>query len=78
MLRPERIRLSRNRVQKGSLAATVSDITFLGNNVHVATETAAGEALAVRLPFGHEAITGLSRGEQVHLDFDPDAAHVFC
>ncbi|MEF0941723.1 MULTISPECIES: ABC transporter ATP-binding protein [unclassified Rhizobium] len=78
MLRPERIRLSRNRVQKGSLAATVSDITFLGNNVHVATETAGGEALAVRLPFGHEAITGLSRGEQVHLDFDPDAAHVFC
>ncbi|MBB5574928.1 MULTISPECIES: ABC transporter ATP-binding protein [Rhizobium] len=78
MLRPERIRLSRNQVQKGSLAATVSDITFLGNNVHVATETTAGEALAVRLPFGHEAITGLSRGEQVHLDFDPDAAHVFC
>ncbi|MGZ2486752.1 putative spermidine/putrescine transport system ATP-binding protein [Rhizobium pisi] len=77
MLRPERIRLSRAPAGTG-LAATVSDITFLGNNIHVATETAAGEALAVRLPFGHEAITGLSRGDTVHLDFDPSAAHVFC
>jgi len=78
MLRPERIRLSRNQGAPKSLTATVSDITFLGNNIHVSTETAAGEALAVRLPFGHEAITGLSRGDRVHLDFDPGAAHVFC
>ncbi|MGO4568594.1 ABC transporter ATP-binding protein [Rhizobium sp. 2YAF20] len=78
MLRPERIRLSRNGGASKGLAATVSDITFLGNNVHVSTETAAGEALAVRLPFGHEAIIGLSRGDRVHLDFDPGAAHVFC
>ncbi|MBB2683734.1 UNVERIFIED_ORG: hypothetical protein GGD47_001309 [Rhizobium etli] len=60
------------------LAATVSDITFLGNNIHVSTETATGEALSVRLPFGHEAIAGLNRGDIVHLDFDPGAAHVFC
>lgn len=78
MLRPERIRLSRGQAATGGLAATVSDITFLGNNIHVATETAAGETLAVRLPFGHEAITGLSRGDRVQLDFDPGAAHVFC
>ncbi|MBX5187677.1 ABC transporter ATP-binding protein [Rhizobium sp. NZLR3b] len=77
MLRPERIRLSRAQAGAG-LAATVSDITFLGNNIHVSTETARGEALAVRLPFGHEAITGLSRGDTVHLEFDPGAAHVFC
>jgi len=77
MLRPERIRLSRAHAGVG-LAATVSDITFLGNNIHVSTEMANGEALAVRLPFGHEAITGLSRGDTVNLDFDPGAAHVFC
>ncbi|ANL42769.1 MULTISPECIES: ABC transporter ATP-binding protein [Rhizobium] len=78
MLRPERIRLSRARAAGAGLAATVSDITFLGNNIHVSTETATGEALSVRLPFGHEAIAGLNRGDIVHLDFDPGAAHVFC
>ncbi|AGS24156.1 ABC transporter ATP-binding protein [Rhizobium etli] len=78
MLRPERIRLSRARAAGAGFAATVSDITFLGNNIHVSTETATGEALSVRLPFGHEAIAGLNRGDIVHLDFDPGAAHVFC
>jgi putative spermidine/putrescine transport system ATP-binding protein len=78
MLRPERIRLSRAQAAEAGLAATVSDITCLGNNIHVSTETATGEALAVRLPFGHEAIAGLSRGDIVHLNFDPGAAHVFC
>ncbi|MFT4000890.1 MAG: ABC transporter ATP-binding protein [Rhizobium sp.] len=79
MLRPERLQLSRN--QAGSPAgfqATVSDITFLGNNVHVVAHTGAGELLAVRLPFGHEAIAGLNRGDLVHLAFDPASAQVFC
>ncbi|SCW62522.1 putative spermidine/putrescine transport system ATP-binding protein [Rhizobium mongolense subsp. loessense] len=77
MLRPERIRLSRHDGGNG-LSATVRDITFLGNNIHVATATAAGDALSVRLPFGHEAIAGLNPGDRVHLEFDPGAAHVFC
>ncbi|TCU40850.1 TOBE domain-containing protein [Rhizobium azibense] len=77
MLGPERIRLSRHD-GSGGLSATVRDITFLGNNIHVATATAAGEALSVRLPFGHEAMAGLSPGDRVHLAFDPGAAHVFC
>jgi putative spermidine/putrescine transport system ATP-binding protein len=62
----------------GSLAVTVNDIRFLGNNVHVATRTARGDALAVRLPFGHEAISSLRRGDTVWLGFDPTSAHVFC
>ena len=78
MLRPERIRLGHGNSEGKGLSATVSDITFLGNNVHVATQTATGEALSVRLPFGHEAISQLSRGDSVHLEFDPGAAHVFC
>jgi putative spermidine/putrescine transport system ATP-binding protein len=78
MLRPERIRLGRKAGVSKGLSATVNDITFLGNNVHVTTRIAAGETLSVRLPFGHEAISGLSRGDNVHLEFDPDAAHVFC
>ncbi|MNL33597.1 TOBE domain protein [compost metagenome] len=79
MLRPERLQLSRNR--PGSYAgfqATVSDITFLGNNVHVVAHTGSGEPFAVRLPFGHEAISGLNRGDLVHLAFDPASAQVFC
>ncbi|QRM57524.1 ABC transporter ATP-binding protein [Sinorhizobium sp. BG8] len=79
MLRPERIRLSQGVGSTGTgFHAMVNDITFLGNNVHVAAETAAGEALAVRLPFGHAAISGLGRGSRVHLEFDPATAQVFC
>ncbi|MGV1871552.1 ABC transporter ATP-binding protein [Agrobacterium rosae] len=76
MLRPERMRLSRIQTEN-SFPVTVNDITFLGNNIHVSTELSTGEPLSVRLPFGHEAITGLSRGENVHIAFDPEAAHVF-
>lgn len=78
MLRPERIRIYRDHAGSNGLAATISDITFLGNNIHVMTETASGEKLAVRLPFGNEAITGLRRGELIRLDFDANAARVFC
>ncbi|PZM08806.1 ABC transporter ATP-binding protein [Rhizobium tubonense] len=79
MLRPERMQLMRSApVASGALAVTVSDITFLGNNVHVATRTDKGDALAVRLPFGHEAISSLGRGDTVWLGFDPTSAHVFC
>ena len=71
--------LSRNRpVASAGFQATVSDITVLGNNVHVVAHTGSGEPLAVRLPFGHEAISGLNRGDLVHLAFDPASAQVFC
>ena len=76
MLRPERLSLSRTLVPAG-LAVTVRDITFLGNNVEVATATDTGADLAVRLPFGHEAISSLARGERAWLTFDTAAAHAF-
>ena len=76
MLRPERLSLSRASVPSG-IAVTVRDITFLGNNVEVSTATPAGVDLAVRLPFGHEAISSLSRGEQAWLTFDTASAHAF-
>ena len=76
MLRPERLSLSRAAVPAG-LAVTVRDITFLGNNVEVSTATKSGADLAVRLPFGHEAISSLARGEQAWLTFDTAAAHAF-
>ncbi|MBO9099634.1 MULTISPECIES: ABC transporter ATP-binding protein [unclassified Rhizobium] len=79
MLRPERLQLTRSPPgAPGSLSVTVNDITFLGNNVHVATRTAKGDMLSVRLPFGHEAISGINRGDTVWLGFDPTSAHVFC
>ena len=76
LLRPERITLARGSA--GGLPATVTDITFLGNNFHVAAVTPRGETLSIRLPFGHEAAAGLSRGEAISLSFDPASAHVFC
>lgn len=76
MLRPERLLLSKTKSDIG-LPVTVSDITFLGNNVHVATKTRKGNDLSVRLPFGHEAISGLNRGDAVWLRFDAGSAHVF-
>jgi len=79
LLRPERVRLSRG--QNGDpigLSATVRDITFLGNNTHVSTVTDWNEALSVRLPFGHEAVSGLSRGDKVWISWDPASAHAFC
>jgi putative spermidine/putrescine transport system ATP-binding protein len=76
MLRPERLSLSRASVPSG-ISVTVRDITFLGNNVEVSTATPEGVDLAVRLPFGHEAILSLARGEQAWLTFDTASAHAF-
>jgi len=79
MLRPERLSLTRGAGAQGgaNLAATVTDITFLGSNIHVAAAAETGEALSVRLPFGHEAASRISRGDAITLGFDPASAHVF-
>jgi putative spermidine/putrescine transport system ATP-binding protein len=77
MLRPERISLSRAE-RPDTLAATVRDVTFLGNNTHVQAETATREQVAIRLPFGHESATGLQCGQPVWLGFEPSAARAFC
>ncbi|QEN85765.1 ABC transporter ATP-binding protein [Labrys sp. KNU-23] len=76
MLRPERLFLSKTQQERG-LPVTVSDITFLGNNIHVVTRTGRGDELSVRLPFGHEAIASLGRGDAAWLRFDAGSAHVF-
>ncbi len=76
MLRPERLSLSTKKTEM-ALPATVEDITFLGTHVNVATRTADGTAVSVRLPFGHHAISGIPRGAGVWLTFDANAAHVF-
>ncbi|MCX8997173.1 ABC transporter ATP-binding protein [Rhizobiaceae bacterium BDR2-2] len=76
MLRPERISLSREKKER-ALAATVEDITFLGNNILVATRIADRTPVSVRVPFGHEAVSGIERGMPVWLSFEAGAAHVF-
>lgn len=76
LLRPERLSLSSTRIDNG-LAVTIKDITFLGNNIEVSTQTGNGEILSVRLPFGHEAISGISRGDQAWLRFEPKSTHAF-
>ena len=79
LLRPERLSLSRARPDgETALPVEVKDLTFLGSNIHVAAATAWGEPIAIRLPFGHSAIEGLSRGDTVWIGFEPRSAHVFC
>ncbi|NGM44080.1 ABC transporter ATP-binding protein [Rhodobacter sp. SGA-6-6] len=77
MLRPERTRIDPAGASGGAIPAVVTDITFLGSNVHVATETETGAPVSVRLPFGHPSISALARGQKVGLGFDPAEAHVF-
>ncbi|KPL51912.1 branched-chain amino acid ABC transporter substrate-binding protein [Prosthecomicrobium hirschii] len=82
MLRPERIDVatapsSAVDGDRAALPATVEDITFLGASIHLAARTAWGEAVAVRLPYGHPAAAGLARGQSIGLGFEPAAAHCF-
>jgi len=76
LLRPERLSLSQVPVDKG-LSVTINDITFLGNNIEVATQTNSGDCLSVRLPFGHQAISQLTRGDRAWLSFDTRSTHAF-
>jgi putative spermidine/putrescine transport system ATP-binding protein len=78
MLRPERIDLARKADPNlSSIAVTVSDLTFLGNNTHVNATTAWNEELAIRLPYGHSCVEGLSRGDNLFVNWSPEVAHVF-
>jgi len=67
----------RRVLDAAALPATVEDITFLGASIHLAARTAWGEAVAVRLPYGHPAAAGLARGQSIGLGFEPAAAHCF-
>lgn len=78
MLRPERISLAQARRGESSLPATVVDVTFLGNNTHVLTETRSREQLSVRLPFGHLDARDLRPGQAVWLNWDQSAPTAFC
>ncbi|TPK53011.1 ABC transporter ATP-binding protein [Mesorhizobium sp. B2-4-19] len=78
MLRPEHISLSQVPSAEGSLPVTVIDITFLGNNTHVLTETSSHEKLSVRLPFGHAAVNDLQRGQAAWVSWDSSMATAFC
>ena len=78
MLRPERIDLARQPdAARSSIAVTISDVTFLGNNTYVKVTTAWNDGLAVRLPYGHECVQGLSRGDRLFVNWSPDLAHIF-
>ena len=78
MLRPERIELGTEAGAAGaSLAVTVEDLTFLGNNTTVAARTSWGGALSVRLNFGHPLSGRVARGDRLHVRWTPEAAHAF-
>jgi putative spermidine/putrescine transport system ATP-binding protein len=78
MLRPERIELSTEPGPAGaSLPVKVEDITFLGNNSTVSARTPWGDAVQVRLNFGHPLASRITRGDALHVRWTPEAAHVF-
>ena len=78
MLRPERVELSAEAGAEGaSLPVTVQDITFLGNCTAVAARTDWGDAMTVRLNFGHPLAGRLARGDRLHVRWSPEAAHAF-
>ncbi|MFT4015120.1 MAG: ABC transporter ATP-binding protein [Paracoccus sp. (in: a-proteobacteria)] len=78
MLRPERIDLAGAAGPQGAtLPVTVEDVTFLGNNSAITARTGWGDPLYVRLNFGHPMIGGISRGDQLHVRWQPQDAHVF-
>ena len=78
MLRPERIELAPEPGAAGaSLPVTVEDMTFLGNNTTVAARTSWGDALSVRLNFGHPLSGRIARGDSLYIRWSPEAAHAF-
>ncbi len=78
MLRPERIELSAEAGEAGaSLPVTIEDVTFLGNNSAITARTGWGEALSVRLNFGHPMMGSVARGDRLHVRWQPRDAHVF-
>ena len=78
MLRPERIELAPEPGPEGaSLAVTVEDLSFLGNNTTVVTRTGWGGGLSVRLNFGHPLSGRIARGDKLHVRWSPEAAHAF-
>ncbi|CAM3062765.1 ABC transporter ATP-binding protein [Paracoccus nototheniae] len=78
MLRPERIGLSATAGPDGaSLPVTVEDVTFLGNSSTVSARTGWGEALGVRLNFGHPMLGQVRRGDRLHVHWQAEDAHVF-
>ena len=77
MLRPERITLHETATSNTVLEVIINDINFLGNNVHVATKTNAGQPIAVRLSFGDPAIAKLALDKKVYLAFEASNARVF-
>ncbi|RID91179.1 ABC transporter ATP-binding protein [Gemmobacter lutimaris] len=78
MLRPERMELTPEAGPAGaSLPVTVQDITFLGNCTSVAARTDWGDALTVRLNFGHPLAGRVARGDRLNVRWSPEAAHAF-
>ena len=77
MLRPERLRLSREKDAEVSLPVTVQDMTFLGNTLALDVRTAWGQTLPVRLTYGHPLSGSISPGDQLHVSWNAAEAHAF-
>lgn len=79
MLRPERISLKKEHTGSTiKLDVEIDDVTFLGNNTHLAVKTSWGQALSVRLAYGSKQSGELALGDSITIYYNPQAAHVFC
>jgi putative spermidine/putrescine transport system ATP-binding protein len=78
MLRPERIGLAEAAPEGVTgLTVTIEDFVFLGTGTAVRVRTRWGEAVSVRLPFGHPLCQALDRGRVYYMFWQCDAARAF-
>jgi putative spermidine/putrescine transport system ATP-binding protein len=80
MIRPENIRLGAAvaTAETGEgLEVKIRDITFLGDSVHLLTETVWGQPVEVRAPAADGGARGLAIGDATRLQWDPARSHIF-
>lgn len=80
MVRPDRIRLRRQpgngQTDTAGLPVTVSDVTFLGDVMHVTVKTGWGDDMSIRLP--HEDIgETVSVGQNIALEWQKRQSRLF-
>ena len=70
-IRPEHVRLADGA--DGAIPATAASVEQLGSDSYLYCQLPGGQSLTVH----HPGQTHVARGDQIHLDFDIEAAHLF-
>ncbi len=78
LVRPENIRVHTLKTAHDSdMRVKISDITFLGANIHLLVETQWGQAINIRSPIGLDDSKGVNIGDVAYLRWDSEHGIVF-